>query len=209
MQAEFKDLGTALFGRLKELQSSEKGETLPISEISNVIESVINSFEISSRASGISDEASKEIHNILSRLKQTRDDVASAGPVMSADKITDANKNLSEVVKETESAANSIMDAADAIQNLAGGAGEEIKNKIMEETNKIFEACNFQDLTGQRIKKVIKTLEYVEVHAQNLARIMGIKEDEVVSYDKSLMDGPQLEGLGHKQDDVDQLFKTA
>ena len=38
---------------------------------------------------------------------------------------------------------------------------------------KIFEACNFQDLTGQRITKVVGTLKFIETHIVRMMEIWG------------------------------------
>jgi len=81
----------------------------------------------------------------------------------------------------------------------------------------IFEACSFQDITGQRIKKVISTLAVIE---EKIDRIMDTLGDKVgvkvseeklekvisVEDDKSLLNGPQLAGKAISQDDIDKLL---
>ena len=37
----------------------------------------------------------------------------------------------------------------------------------------IFEACNFQDLTGQRINKVMTTMKFIEHHINTMMDIWG------------------------------------
>jgi len=82
---------------------------------------------------------------------------------------------------------------------------------------KIFEACNFQDLTGQRITKVVSTLKFIETHIVRMMEIWGgldafkdIEAEGIVGRegDAKLINGPKLEGeAGHaSQDDIDSLF---
>jgi hypothetical protein len=71
---------------------------------------------------------------------------------------------LEAVVQATESAANQIMEAAEAIGEwLRDGARDvgSIEN-VAEKLNSIFEACTFQDLTGQRIRRATQHLQHVE-----------------------------------------------
>lgn len=81
----------------------------------------------------------------------------------------------------------------------------------------IFEACNFQDLTGQRIKKVMNTMRFIENHITVMMDIWGgvdaikVHVPPVVdtrSEDEKLLNGPKLEDeAGHaSQDDIDALF---
>ena len=81
----------------------------------------------------------------------------------------------------------------------------------------IFEACNFQDLTGQRIKKVMTTMKFIENHITVMMDIWG-GVDAIKAHappivdtregDEKLLNGPKLDGdVGHaSQDDIDALF---
>jgi chemotaxis protein CheZ len=70
---------------------------------------------------------------------------------------------LEAVVQVTEAAANTIMEAAEAIGDwIAQGRDAATAPAIVERVNAIFEACAFQDLTGQRIRRAIQHLQQVE-----------------------------------------------
>lgn len=83
---------------------------------------------------------------------------------MPAEASRNSGVELEAVVMATESAANVILEAAEAIQDwIAGGARdpagiEDLSTKV----NAIFEACSFQDVTGQRIRRAIQHLQQVE-----------------------------------------------
>ncbi len=70
---------------------------------------------------------------------------------------------LEAVVQVTEAAANTIMEAAEAIGEwVSQGRDAATAPAIVERVNAIFEACAFQDLTGQRIRRAIQHLQQVE-----------------------------------------------
>jgi chemotaxis protein CheZ len=71
---------------------------------------------------------------------------------------------LESVVQATEAAANTILEAAEAIQEWAMVAAKEPADlqALAERINTIFEACSFQDLTGQRVRRAIQHLQHVE-----------------------------------------------
>jgi chemotaxis protein CheZ len=130
---------------------------------------------------------------------------------------------LDAVVLGTEGATETILAAAEAIDERAGnlvaklkGDDQGLAHDIQEYTVQIFEACNFQDLTGQRITKVVGTLRFVEERIIKMMDIWGgvesFKEIEVELEhrmgDQSLLNGPSLDsdhGIA-SQDDIDALF---
>ena len=70
---------------------------------------------------------------------------------------------LEAVVQATENAANQIMEAAEAIGSwLQAGGDPAALPVVTQQVNAIFEACTFQDLTGQRIRRAIERLQQVE-----------------------------------------------
>ena len=143
----------------------------------------------------------------------------------SEDVIMDASAHLDEVIKHTEEATNTIMDACDKVLAGAAGVGGEKEAQITEATNLIYDACAFQDITGQRIRKVIKLLENIEERINKLNSLLGsapvFAEDDAKGAakkdpskvvlpmnDKDLLNGPQLAGQGTNQSDVDALFAS-
>ncbi|RMD60466.1 MAG: hypothetical protein D6826_12215 [Alphaproteobacteria bacterium] len=90
-------------------------------------------------------------------------------------------------------------------------------DQITEHTTQAMEACSFQDLTGQRVSKVIGSLRFVEERVNAMADICGRKEIERMGRslppqaeqqidDGVPLDGPQSAGKGISQDEIDQLF---
>jgi chemotaxis protein CheZ len=163
------------------------------------------------------------IHRALSRTKQ---EVAAlyAGAFSDAGRPR-ATRELDAVVDGTERATRQILDAAEDIEEAANTLSASLKHAqeqalaqdIRDQVLRIFEACNFQDLGGQRIAKVLATLQFVE---DRIARMMDIWGKIAAIPDQAAaagaaheskilpLHGPQLDGdPGHaSQDDVDKLF---
>jgi chemotaxis protein CheZ len=132
---------------------------------------------------------------------------------MSRDRIPMAHEELGSVVAATAGATNTIMEAAEAMLGLPDGPG--YREGVEERINTIFEACAFQDITGQRIAKVVESLRLFE---QRLARFVGaVKARDAASMDPAerarraraedlMLNGPQAVESMPSQDDIDALF---
>ena len=130
-----------------------------------------------------------------------------------------AANELEEVVRHTEEATNIIMDKADAIiKASASVADKALGAAINESALNILETCSFQDITGQRIRKVLKTLEQTEMRLTKLIKLFGgqlpeMGEMETIATgnerpDEALMSGPQLSKNAPSQEDIDKLFSS-
>lgn len=132
---------------------------------------------------------------------------------------------LDAVVGATERATNGILEAAEKIDNAAQNVrtnssdayiqrlGEDISELVMG----IFEHSNFQDITGQRITKVVNTLKFVEDRIDKMINIWGQETiDELLGEvpdsqyseddERRLLNGPQMEDKAISQGDIDKLF---
>ena len=79
----------------------------------------------------------------------------------------------------------------------------------------IFEACTFQDLTGQRVTRVIQTIEVIEERIEVLCRMIennqitptASKVSDTEKRNKArLVKGPANQGEGISQDAIDSMF---
>ena len=126
---------------------------------------------------------------------------------------------LDAIVENTEAAGNAILESMEAIgasvaklQNVNDPTAAAVCDEIVDSTNKVFEACAFQDLTGQRITRVVKSLQFMEDHINRLVRMWGKEElarlaaELAVQSAPALMQGPQRPSVAISQDDIDKLF---
>jgi chemotaxis protein CheZ len=112
---------------------------------------------------------------------------------------------LEAVVQATEQAANQIMEAAEAIGTWIEQAREDpaAVAAITDRLNTIFEACTFQDLTGQRIRRAIEHLQRVEEMLDGLAPVAQDAPQDAQEQEQE-QDAARNPDLG--QSEVDRLF---
>jgi len=131
-------------------------------------------------------------------------------------------EQLDAIVKATEHATDTIMSAMErneeALNELrktvTGPAQVALMDKILTNGHDVFEACSFQDITGQRVSKVVKSITYVEDRVNAVVEIWGkeqmadveIEPQTEKTDDEKLLNGPQLEGEGLDQAAIDALF---
>lgn len=135
---------------------------------------------------------------------------------------TDVSGELDAVMGGIEHATQRILDAAEAIdQSLSAitkvDSAEQrqaLCNDVAERVVSIFEACNFQDLAGQRIAKVMKTMKFIDSHMNVMTEIWGSRDENAGEHvdgrdeEARLLNGPKLaDAIGHvSQNDIDSLF---
>lgn len=215
MQNTQEKLGNSLLRNLIGLRES-KGE-IRIEDLGAILQGMASSMQSATNADRF---IKNEIERMAEFIVHAKSEIQAMipDPEEGAPKnINAASQELSEVVKATETATNTIMDAADTIQEVAGGLTDaDASGKIMDETMKLYDACSFQDITGQRINKVLRTLEEVEHRVMNLVQLFGSALPEgyvppagmnrTYRPDEALMNGPQLSRDLPSQADIDQLF---
>jgi len=145
----------------------------------------------------------------------------------SSDRIRTVTDELDEVVAGTETATEGILNAAEIIETNATALGVSLSAteagqalEIQEQVVAIFEACNFQDITGQRINKVVSALRYIEERIESMQEIWGKSsfdgveaaddgtEGDEVPEGRALASGPSMPEADDRasQDDIDALF---
>ncbi len=176
-----------------------------------LINSVIKKVE--SSHGGLSGETIyAELKDLKRIIEETRNEIGmSRADDINAKDIPVATDELDAVVEATSEASGKIMDSCDVIQEQAGSIGGAHGEAIIAEVTKIYEACSFQDITGQRIKKVIKTLKSIEERVEKLVAALGSgtagDKMEAATGDAALLNGPQLPGNAISQEEIDKLLK--
>ena len=168
----------------------------------------------------------QELEDISGVITDTKKEIATLHTTgFKGEEMSRVTDELDAVVMGTEQATESILTAAEDIDQNAStlhaklkdptdqGLAEDIQNQVV----KIFEACNFQDITGQRITKVVSALRFIEERVLRMMEIMGGIESfagiepekiERAEGDAALLNGPALDddaGVAD-QDDIDALF---
>jgi chemotaxis protein CheZ len=189
---------------------------VPVEDVAQIVQELFDSLEgeIVLGHAGVRQEI-REIVDFIQQAKQ--EVVAIRTKEIHGQFIPDATDELDAVVKATEEATEVILDAAESLEAISEKFGGETGEEISTIVTKIYEASNFQDITGQRIGKVVGTLRHIEDKLRRLSIALGDGEDETkeveqreqkasVDDEASLLNGPQLDGLGNSQDEIDALL---
>lgn len=113
---------------------------------------------------------------------------------------------MDEATQKILQATEVIDESARALQaSLQNDYNRGLAQEVLEQTLRIYEACNFQDVAGQRISKAITALKHVEQQIDRLSDIWGKVEQAPTT---KLINGPKLAGdAGHAdQRQIDQMF---
>ncbi|MDE1570925.1 protein phosphatase CheZ [Aquabacter sp. P-9] len=163
------------------------------------------------------------IETIQDAIRNTKTEIASLhSEGTRGEKLFRATDELDAVVYDTEEATEAILSCAEAIDTSVNAllgrlSGDDlsIAEEIQANVIKTFEACNFQDITGQRIRKVVKLLVFIEQRVQRMTDIWGgadaVAQDAGIiprEGDEALLNGPALADDENvvSQDDIDSLF---
>jgi len=215
--------------QLIDLQKAEPG-SVRLEDVSAVVAGIMDAAR-KEMASSDNEVVAKMI-GLADYIESAKREIASLRPDEVKDRhLPAAADELDEIVAETAEATNRIMDATETIQGAVADADEATQETIFNASNQIFEACGFQDITGQRVTKVVKALKDIEEKVDSLISAFG---DEIAEYkalniadeqptdapadapvdfddisDEMLLQGPQLADEAMLQDEIDRLLNSA
>jgi chemotaxis protein CheZ len=132
---------------------------------------------------------------------------------ISASHIPSATDELDAIVEHTAAATNSILEVCEMLDGVARKFEGEASAALHDATTRIYEACSFQDITGQRITKVVATLKTIDA---KVAQILGTFSEGHAPAPAALVAddarppalGPQLPGNAMDQTDIDKLLAS-
>ena len=158
----------------------------------------------------------QELEQLARYIQTAKQEIAALQPQDITERIPAATDELDAVVEHTAEATGTILDACESLEKLAPGMPTETRNIVGAAVTRIYEACNFQDVTGQRITKVVKTLKFIEEKIDTLLGAFGegladmprppAPPPEPVDEDAKLMHGPQLPKEANKQAEIDAIL---
>ena len=186
----------------------------------------LQSGSVTGMASGDDLDVRIEITRLVKEIGKTKAELAALRHPFAddeQDKIMTATNELDAIVEATEGATTEILKSSEEINELLerfradSDIDEEHRaliDQIEARSIAILEACNFQDITGQRINKVVNTMKFIEERVKAMIEVWGVDafaevpvtEQEFENEDDALLAGPQLEHQGLTQDDIDAMF---
>jgi len=136
---------------------------------------------------------------------------------ITASHIPFATDELDAIVAHTASATEANLEACESLDGATGQVGPEPAATLLNATTRIYEACSFQDITGQRITKVVGALKEIESKVAAITVRFGCQwhlhpdwhtDGPPVPADETLLNGPQHPTVAMGQSDIDKLLAS-
>lgn len=198
-------------------ENKSRNGDVSLSDVMHLAEVMSGSMhEVLSKIQPAVTEELTAIAGEISRLKE--EITALRATDMKSSRIPEAGRELDAIVESTEDATNTIMEAAEEIMSADASDPQAYQDLVSGKMITIFEACTFQDITGQRISKVVSTLNFIDervtafVDRLRLPEDMGSDSEETEEERRKrelILHGPQHDGEGVSQDDIDAMLAEA
>lgn len=157
----------------------------------------------------------REVEELGQTIAAAKSDIAA----LRVDDITDqhipfATDELDAIVDHTAQATNAILESCETMEEVANGLSGEAAAKLQAAITSIYEACGFQDITGQRITKIVSTLKVIETKVAHIMATFGRPQGGAtpatphVPSDADLLNGPQLPTQAMDQSSIDALLAS-
>jgi chemotaxis protein CheZ len=147
----------------------------------------------------IDSEVFSELRQIANHIETLRREIATLQPgKMHRVSIPAAGVELDAIVSATESASNTILECAEQIMATDARDAKRYKAFVEDRMLKVFEACSFQDLTGQRIARVVDTLKQIEARVARFAK--------AARAEGSSRPRPPARGATNSQEAIDRII---
>ena len=195
---------------------SKQGQGIEPADIIDAVQSIMTS--LNSGAASVNLQIYAEIEELSRYINAAKAEIAELRPdEIKSEHLPTATDELSQIVGATEQATNSIFEAVESIESLAEKLPDNLSEEVTNHVTAIYEACGFQDITGQRISKVVTALQQIDSKISALVEAFGDdikpngaskpkKPEDPKRIDEHLLNGPAKEGEGISQDDIDALM---
>src|SRR5215813_11578829 len=195
-------------------------DTLMLISALDRIEAVVHG----ERSLGSVDRIRFDLVDMAKAIARTKAEIAAIKPdAEHHGKFGEATAELDSIVHATETATSDILAAAEQVQEIAWtlreqGLEAEICDVLDSKATDVYTACSFQDLTGQRTRKVIQVMRYLEGRINAMIKIWGLDGAMAAEADETerardgeaaLLNGPALPGHGLDQGDIDMVMGPA
>ncbi len=201
----------------KAVRSLTRKDNISLIDVLSLAEASINSMK--TFIDSLDSKIYQEFREIAEYIQNTKLEIGNLqANDLTSNHIPVAGNELDQVVSATEEATTKIMECAESVLDADSSDPDAYKKLVDAKMMEIFEACSFQDLTGQRISKVVETLEHIETRVGRFAKAIGAGDGDKPANAKEakrkkrkkdqMLNGPAKKGEGTSQDDIDALLNS-
>jgi chemotaxis protein CheZ len=142
---------------LLDLKARLDGDELKVEQLSDLMDQLSRFVSEGDKPSDDQKRLFGELDELSGIIRKMKSEIASLRPDdIKAEYIPNATDELDAIVDATAGATHEILDAMDTLEEFAASLPPEQAEIVTSATMRVYEACNFQDITGQRTTKVIK-----------------------------------------------------
>ncbi len=164
-----------------------------------------------------------EVEELAQTVASARAEIAALGADdINESHIPSATDELDAIVAHTAKATDSILECCEQLDGVGSRLANDDTRVLQDVVTRIYEACSFQDITGQRITKVVATLKAIEAKVAHIIEVFQPQSRRAVdnpsvsllpsefpaSNQQSLLNGPQLPSNAMDQSDIDALLAS-
>jgi chemotaxis protein CheZ len=185
--------------------------------VADIVRAVLETMhgDLSARETGLL----AEVEELAGTIAAARAEIAALQvDDITASHIPSATDELDAIVAHTAAATDIILEVCETLDRVGGGLQGDASAAMQDATTKIYEACSFQDITGQRITKVVATLKSIDAKVAQMLTAFGgrtrVVDQTTASgvtppdFGQSLLHGPQLPAVAMDQTDIDKLLAS-
>ena len=180
--------------------------------VAEVVQSVLNSMR---------GDLTRVETSLLSEVAELGRTIAAARAEIAALQVDDitashiplATDELDAIVAHTAVATDSILEVCETLDAMGATLDSAGSQTLQDATTRIYEACSFQDITGQRITKVVAALKAIDAKVNHI--ITTFEQPGAASVatrpvppSEALLNGPQLPASAMDQSDIDKLMAS-
>lgn len=197
---------------------------LSAAELAEIIESVVGSLHGSfvqpAENAGMSDDAAEtggiSADAVAAEALTALSDFDKDGPAFA-----NLSDEIGKIRAVTQDAASAILAVTEDIENFADEDDGVMQAAIFDVTTAIYEACNFQDITGQRLTRVEEMLRHIELSVARAMAVLGdldaVERSEELSEEveqengrkqEHILHGPQDAGVANSQEEIDKILAS-
>ncbi len=181
--------------------------------VEGVVRAVLTSLR--GNASQVETALLSQVEELAQTLSAARAEIAAlnAGAI-TGNHIPSATDELDAIIAHTAVATDIILECCERLDMLRPSLAGEAAQVVQDITTQIYEACGFQDITGQRITKVVATLQSIERKVAHIIAAFGhppkagARAGAMTPSSASSLNGPQLPGMAMDQSTIDALLAS-
>lgn len=198
------------FARLGSItrEMHEALSVLGANQLNNIVEEIPNARDRLAYVGKMTEDAANKVLNLVEEAKPACDDLAKRGDELGA-----ALTRLAQSADYSDEKAKGLLVTCGKFAHSTA----QFSSKQSEVLSDIMMAQDFQDLSGQVIKKVIDIITRTEMQLVQLLidsspeavpSVKAAPTEGAVSVDDHVLEGPQTADNALKQDDVDDLLAS-